>query len=122
MKPYEIKPAELDALCQRIQSAIYDLLNHPKSIIVDLETCSGMAGKSLSNNRPEISLTRDMVLRVGKFLGDEEFVQPIVCSDSVNVSDSVFGEQLSEQLARDGTSICLFLMLKSAKSQLVEKL
>ncbi|KAJ4767254.1 ABC transporter A family member 1 [Rhynchospora pubera] len=102
VKPYEIKPAELDALCQTIQSALFDLSNHSKSILGDLETCIGVAGKSLSDNIAEISLTRDMVVVVGRFLGDEEFVQPIVCSDSVIVDDSTFGEQLSEQLARDG--------------------
>jgi hypothetical protein len=102
VKPYDIKPAELDALCNRIRSAIYDLAYHPKSHTDDLETCSGMAGKTLSKNILEVTLTRDMVLHVGKFLGDEEFVQQIVCSDPVTVNDSVFGEQLSEQLARDG--------------------
>ncbi|XP_078148271.1 ATP-binding cassette A1 isoform X2 [Carex rostrata] len=102
VKPYEIKPADVDALCRTIQSAVFDLLNHPKSTMDDLETCTGVAGKSLSKNAPEISLTRDMVLRVAKFLGDEEFLQPIVCSDPVNVSATAFGEQLSEQLARDG--------------------
>lgn len=86
---------------------MFDLLNHPKSTMDDLETCTGVAGKSLSKNAPEISLTRDMVLRVAKFLGDEEFLQPIVCSDPVNVSATAFGEQLSEQLARDGTKLFL---------------
>lgn len=50
----------------------------------------------------EISLSQEMIILIGRWLGNEERVKTLV--SSAPISDGVFGEQLSEQLVRDGNN------------------
>lgn len=58
-----------------------------------------MSSKSVAEN----SLTRDMIILIARMFGNEESINTIISSNPI--SDGVFGEQLSEQLLRDGTSL-----------------
>lgn len=50
----------------------------------------------------EISLSREMIIIIGRWLGNEERIKSLI--SSVPLSDGVIGEQLAEQLVRDGMS------------------
>lgn len=57
----------------------------------------------------EISLTRDMIILIARTFGNEESINTIITSNPI--SDGVFGEQLSEQLLRDGTILNSFSLI-----------
>ncbi|KAG0464675.1 hypothetical protein HPP92_018839 [Vanilla planifolia] len=48
-----------------------------------------------------MSLTRDMIILIARNFGNEDSIQTIISSKPI--SDGVFGEQLAEQLIRDGS-------------------
>ncbi|RVW16551.1 ABC transporter A family member 1 [Vitis vinifera] len=56
----------------------------------------------LENLLAEISLSPEMIVMIGRWLGNEERISTLI--SSTPVSDGVFGEQLSEQLFRDDSN------------------
>ncbi|XP_077241690.1 ATP-binding cassette A1 isoform X2 [Tasmannia lanceolata] len=100
VKPTEVSTTELDQLCRRIQETLFDLPCHPRSILSDLEICIGGSDSITSENVAEISLSLEMITAIGRWLGNEERIRTLI--SSMPVTDGVFGEQLSEQLTRDG--------------------
>ncbi|KAG1338408.1 ABC transporter A family member 1 [Cocos nucifera] len=99
VKPTEVSSIELDNLCKRIQESL-DFPSHTKSILSDLEICIGGTETMQTDSVSEISLTREMIILIARMLGNEESIWKIV--SSTPITDGVFGEQLSEQLTRDG--------------------
>jgi ATP-binding cassette subfamily A (ABC1) protein 3 len=94
----------LENLCQTIQSRLFDIPSHPRSLLDDIEVCIGRIDSITSENASvmEISLSQEMIILIGRWLGNEERVKTLV--SSTPISDGVFGEQLSEQLVRDGNN------------------
>lgn len=101
VKPTEISSIELDTLCRRIQETLLDFPSSTRGILSDLEVCIGVGGTTSSNNLSEISLTREMIILAARMLGNEESILTLVSSKPI--TDGAFGEQLSEQLIRDGS-------------------
>lgn len=101
MKPTEVSHVDLENLCRFIQERLFHI-PHPRSILSDLEVCIGAVDSITSENASvaEISLSPEMIVMIGRWLGNEERISTLV--SSTPVSDGVFGEQLSEQLFRDG--------------------
>lgn len=101
VKPTEVGAHEIDDLCRSTQEILLDFPNHTRSILGDLETC--IVGSSLVSSKSvaEISLTRDMIILIARMFRNEESIKTII--SSIPISDGVFGEQLSEQLFRDGS-------------------
>ncbi|KAK8968518.1 ABC transporter A family member 1 [Platanthera guangdongensis] len=101
LKPTEVSTLNVDDLCKSIQELLHDFPKDARSIIGDLETC--ILGSSLiaSKSIAEISLTTGMIILIARLFGNEDSIKTIVSSNPV--SDGVFGEQLSEQLLRDGS-------------------
>lgn len=95
---------DLENLCQLIQERLFDIPSHPRGILGDLEVCIGGINSIASENASvaEISLSKEMIVIIGSWLGNEERISALI--SSTDGSDGVFGEQLSEQLARDGMS------------------
>lgn len=93
---------DLANLCQIIQERLFDIPSHPRSLLDDLEVCIGGIDSVASENpsAAEISLSKEMIIAVGRYLGNEERTKALVLSTPV--SDGIFGEQLSEQLVRHG--------------------
>ncbi|KAJ8624155.1 hypothetical protein MRB53_032685 [Persea americana] len=100
VKPTEVSTTELDQLCRRIQDALFYFPCHPRSILSDLEVCIGGSDSITSDNVAEISLSQEMIIAIGHFLGNEERIRTLI--SCTPLTDGVFGEQLSEQLIRDG--------------------
>ncbi|MED6170830.1 ATP-binding cassette sub- A member 1 [Stylosanthes scabra] len=102
VKPTEVNPADLQTLCQAIQERVFDVPSHPRSLLSDLEVCIGGPDSIRAENSSiaEISLTRGMIGLIGRWLGNEERVKTLI--SCTPVSDGASGEQLSEQLFRDG--------------------
>ncbi|KAJ6332061.1 hypothetical protein OIU76_010445 [Salix suchowensis] len=102
IKPSEVSSVDLKNLCQTIQSRLFDIPSHPRSLLDDIEVCIGRTDSITSENASvmEISLSQEMIILIGRWLGNEERVKRLV--SSTPISDGVFGEQLSEQLVRDG--------------------
>ncbi|KAF5199501.1 Atp-binding cassette sub-family a member, partial [Thalictrum thalictroides] len=102
VKPTEVSSSELYKLCQTIQELLFDMPCHPKGILSDLEHCIGGSNSiaSESDSVAEISLSLETILVIGRWLGNETRIRTLV--NSTPVSSAVFGEQLSEQLIRDG--------------------
>lgn len=98
VKPTEVSSVELDSLCKRIRESLFDFPSHTKSILSDLEICIG--SETTRDNVSEISLTQEMIILIARMLGNEESIWTI--ASSTPITDGVFGEQLSEQLTRDG--------------------
>lgn len=95
-------------MCRSIQEKFFHIPSHPRSILNDLEVCIGGTNFT-AETAAEISLSNEMIGTIGRWLGNEERVQTLVSSDSN--SRGVFGEQLSEQLLRDGMTIsCIHLI------------
>lgn len=94
---------DLENLCRFIQERLFHI-PHPRSILTDLEVCIGGVDSITSENVSvsEISLSPEMIVMIGRWLGNEERISTLI--SSTPVSDGVFGEQLSEQLFRDGMS------------------
>ncbi|MQL86249.1 hypothetical protein Taro_018782 [Colocasia esculenta] len=106
VKPTEVSTAELSRLCKRIQEILFDFPCHTRGLLSDLEICIGGCDTISSDNISEISLTQEMIILIARCLGHEESIQTLVSSkhgtSSTPVTGGVFGEQLSEQLVRDG--------------------
>lgn len=102
VKPTEVSTVDLANLCQIIQERLFDIPSHPRSLLDDLEVCIGGIDSVASENpsAAEISLSKEMIIAVGRYLGNEERTKALVLSTPV--SDGIFGEQLSEQLVRHG--------------------
>ncbi|KAH6817747.1 ATP-binding cassette A1 [Perilla frutescens var. frutescens] len=100
VKPTEVSSSDLDAMCQTIQENFFDIASPPRSILNDLEGCIGRADCSAAETVAEISLSNEMILTIGQWLGNEERVQTHVSAN--RDSRGVSGEPLPEQLLRDG--------------------
>ncbi|XP_057438072.1 ABC transporter A family member 1 isoform X2 [Lotus japonicus] len=101
VKPTEVSSADLQSLCQAIQEMLLDIPSQPRSLLNDLEICIGGTDSTTGNTSvAEISLTREMIGLIGRWLGNEERVKTLItCAP---VYDGASQEQLSEQLFRDG--------------------
>lgn len=106
VKPTEVDTLEIDDLCKSTQGLLLDFPNHTRSILGDIETCIIGSGSVSSKSVAEISLTRDMIILIARMFGNEESINTLISSNPI--SDGVFGEQLSEQLLRDGTFLNSF--------------
>lgn len=97
---------ELENLCQIIQEKLFDIPLHPRSILSDLEVCIGGMDSIAPANASvaEISLSKEMIVAIGQWLGNEERVRSLT-ANATNSSCGAFDEQLSEQLLRDGMFI-----------------
>lgn len=104
VKPTEVNSVDLENLCQIIQERLFDIPFHPRSIFSDLEVCIGGTDYITSENASvaEISLSQEMIIMIGCWLGNEERISTLLSSTAQPASVGVFGEQLSEQLVRDG--------------------
>ncbi|KAG5055117.1 hypothetical protein JHK85_007627 [Glycine max] len=102
VKPTEVSSADLQNLCQAIQERLLDVPSHPRSLLNDLEICIGGTDSVPSGNTSiaEISLTREMIGLIGRWLDNEERVKTLI--SGTPVCDGASQEQLSEQLFRDG--------------------
>ncbi|KAG9457355.1 hypothetical protein H6P81_001863 [Aristolochia fimbriata] len=100
IKPTEVSSSELDKLCGVIHETLFDFPSHPRSILSDLEVCIVGSDSVTSENVAEISLSQDMIITIGRWLGNEERTRRLI--SSIPTADGLFKEQLSEQLIRDG--------------------
>lgn len=93
---------ELQTLCQAIQEILFDVPSQPRSLLNDLEICIGGTDSMTSGDTSvaEISLTREMIGLIARWLGNEERVKALM--SCALVYDGASQEQLSEQLFRDG--------------------
>ncbi|KAJ9184819.1 hypothetical protein P3X46_004507 [Hevea brasiliensis] len=101
VKPTEVSSVDLENLCQIIQERLLNIPSHPRSLLDDIEVCIGAVDCITSENASvaEISLSQEIIMLIGRWLGNEERAHTLL---STPVSDGVFGEQLAEQLVRDG--------------------
>jgi ATP-binding cassette subfamily A (ABC1) protein 3 len=102
VKPVEVSLTDLENLCRIIQERLFDIPSHSRGIFGDLEVCIGRNDSIVSENTSvaETSLSKEMIVIIGRWLGNDERINSLI--SSTDSSDGVFGEQLSEQLARDG--------------------
>ncbi|KAK7285619.1 hypothetical protein RJT34_20395 [Clitoria ternatea] len=101
VKPTEVSSVDLQTLCQAIQEQLLDVPSHPRSLLNELEICIGGPDSTSGNTSvSEISLTREMIGVVGRWLDNEERIKTLM--SSIPVHDGASQEQLSEQLFRDG--------------------
>lgn len=102
VKPVEVSSMDLENLCLIIQEKLFDIRPHSRSIINDIEVCIGGSNTVVSGDASaaEISLSKEMIMAVGQWFGNEERVKALV--SATEDSCKIFGDQLSEQLARDG--------------------
>ncbi|XP_022745140.1 ABC transporter A family member 1-like isoform X3 [Durio zibethinus] len=102
VKPTEVSPANLENLCHIIQERVFDIPSHPGSLLDDLEVSIGGIDSITSEKASvaEISLSKEMIIVVGRWLRNEERIKILISSRPI--PDGLFGEQLSEQLVRDG--------------------
>ncbi|KAG8371966.1 hypothetical protein BUALT_Bualt12G0017800 [Buddleja alternifolia] len=96
IKPTEVSSVDLDTMCQIIQENFFDIPCNPRSILNDLEICIG----GIDSTAAEFSLSSEMIVMIGRWLGNEERVETLVSGNSD--SRGPFCEQLSDQLFRDG--------------------
>ncbi|KAK9987447.1 hypothetical protein SO802_032398 [Lithocarpus litseifolius] len=102
VKPTEVSSVDLENLCRIIQERLFDIPSHPRSLLDDIEVCIGGIDSIASENASaaEISLSREMIIMIGRWLGNEERTKTLV--SSTLFSNGTFGDQLSEQLVRHG--------------------
>ncbi|KAL6272895.1 hypothetical protein ACE6H2_023587 [Prunus campanulata] len=102
VKPFEVSSGDLENLCQVIQERLSYVPSHPRSLLDGFEVCIGATDSIVAENASvaEISLSREMIIIIGRWLGNEERIKSLI--SSVPLSDGVIGEQLAEQLVRDG--------------------
>lgn len=102
VKPHEIHSEDLYNFCQHIHEGFFDFPSQPRSLLNDIEACIGPIEPITPENQSvtEISLSRQMLTAIGRWLGNEERIKALVSSPST--APGVFGEQLREQLVRDG--------------------
>ncbi|KAK4797503.1 hypothetical protein SAY86_029829 [Trapa natans] len=101
IKPTEVNPEDLENLCQIIQGRLFNI-PHQRSLLNDLEVCIGGNDSITVENATaaEISMSQEMIMTIGCWLGNEERTRELL--SSINSSTRASGEQLSEQLVRDG--------------------
>lgn len=101
VKPTEVSSLDLENLCRIIQERLFDIPSHPRSIFGDLEVCIRGTDSIVSEDasHSEISLSKEMMVKIGRWLGNEERIRTLT---SIVGSGGVSSEQLSEQLDRDG--------------------
>lgn len=104
VKPVEVSCMDLENLCLLIQEKLFDIRPHSRSILNDIEVCIGGTNSIASEDASaaEISLSKETIMAVGQWFGNEERVKALV--SATDDSCKIFGDQLSEQLDRDGTS------------------
>ncbi|CDP14120.1 unnamed protein product [Coffea canephora] len=104
VKPTEVSIMDMENLCQIIQEKLFDVPCHTRSILGDLEVCIGAKDTIASEGTSvaEISLSEEIIVAIGRWLGNEERVRALVSASASNASSGATGEQLSEQLVRDG--------------------
>ncbi|KAM6568335.1 hypothetical protein CsatB_016320 [Cannabis sativa] len=102
IKPIEVSREDMENLCEIIHERLVNIPAHSRSLLGDLEACIGRIDTITSENtsRAEISLSREVISMIGRWLGNEERIQMLI--SSTPVPDGFFGEQLCEQLVRDG--------------------
>ncbi|XP_043815842.1 ABC transporter A family member 1 isoform X2 [Manihot esculenta] len=102
VKPTEVSSVDLENLCRIIQERLLNIPSNPRSLLDDLEVCIGAVDCITSENASvaEISLSQETIMLIGRWLRNEERARSLI--SSTPVSDGVFGEQLAEQLVRDG--------------------
>ncbi|XP_058204040.1 ABC transporter A family member 1 isoform X3 [Rhododendron vialii] len=102
IKPTEVSLVDLENLCRIIQEKLFDIPTHPRSLLSDLEVCIGGTDciTSESASVAEISLSEEMIVVIGCWLGNQERIRTLVSSTYHSAGAS--GEELSEQLVRDG--------------------
>ncbi|GFP92211.1 ABC transporter a family member 1 [Phtheirospermum japonicum] len=100
VKPTEVSSFDLDAMCEAIQEKFFDIPSQPRGILNDLEVCIGGIGSTSAEKAAEINLSSEILVPIGRWLGNEERLENLISANSDTCG--VFGEQLSEQLLRDG--------------------
>ncbi|KAL6530473.1 Phospholipid-transporting ATPase abca1 [Orobanche minor] len=100
VKPAEVSSLDLTALCETIQEKFFDIPSQSRSILNDLEICIVGINSTSAEKVAEINLSSEILITIGRWLGNEERVENLVSAKSD--SCGVFGEQLSEQFLRDG--------------------
>ncbi|KAL2225965.1 UNVERIFIED_CONTAM: ABC transporter A family member 1 [Sesamum indicum] len=100
VKPTEVSSFDLNSTCQAIRETFFDLPSHTRSIFSDLEVCIGGTDVLAADKAAEISLSKEIIVAIGRWFGNAERVESLVSAASD--SCGVFSEQLSEQLRRDG--------------------
>ncbi|XP_019232032.1 PREDICTED: ABC transporter A family member 1 [Nicotiana attenuata] len=102
VKPVEVSCLDLENLCLLIQEKLFDIRPHSRSILNDIEVCIGGTNSIASEDvsAAEISVSKEMIMAVGQWFGNEERVKALV--SATDDSCKIFGDQLSEQLDRDG--------------------
>ncbi|XP_023543867.1 ABC transporter A family member 1 [Cucurbita pepo subsp. pepo] len=103
VKPHEIDSEDLHNFCQHIREGVLDFPSHRRGLLSDIEVCIEAIIPITPENQSvtEISLSRQMLTIIGRWLGNEERVRTLVSSPST--APGVCGEQLTEQLFRDGS-------------------
>lgn len=101
MKLVEVGSSELDNLCREIRDMLFERQCHPRNILADLEICIGGSDMAGFDDVAEISLSREMIIAIGNWFGNTERTSKLTAYESS--SSDFSGEQLSEQLIRDGT-------------------
>ncbi|XP_068308937.1 ABC transporter A family member 1-like [Pyrus communis] len=102
VKPFEVSSVDLENLCRVIQEWLSSVPSHQRCLLDGLEVCIGAIDSIVAENATaaEISLSRDMIIMIGRWLGNEERIKTLL--SPLPISDGVIGEQLIEQLVRDG--------------------
>ena len=102
IKPVEVSSVDMENLCRIIQEKLFDVPSHSRSLLGDFEICIGGIDSITSENASvaEISLSKEMITRIARWLGNEERIKMLI--SPTPVTDGFFGEQLCEQLVRDG--------------------
>ncbi|XP_038685237.1 ABC transporter A family member 1 isoform X1 [Tripterygium wilfordii] len=98
VKPTEVSSVDLENLCQIIQERLFHFPPHSRSLLDDLEVCIGGIDSITSEgaSAAEIRLSQEMIIIIGRWLGNEERVKRLLSPS--HVSDGF----LFEQLFRDG--------------------
>lgn len=101
VKPTEVGIRDLENLCRSIKEILFDMPAHPRGLLSELEVCIRGADITLENSSvAEICLSEEMIGKIGRWLCNEERSRTFV-SGTDHFADFL-GEQLSEQLVRDG--------------------
>lgn len=110
MKPTEVSSEDLEILCKAIQEKLFAVPSHPRSLLDGLEICIGGTDSISSDSSfAEISLSLEMIVSIGRWLGNEERIKMLI--SYTPVCDGASSELLSEQLFRDGMCEPLFHVL-----------
>lgn len=102
IKPTEVCSADMENFCRVIRDRLFDVPSHPRTLLDDLEVCIGGVDSitPVEASIAEISLSKEMIIIIGRWLGNEERIKILISSRPQ--FDGHFGEQLAEQLHRDG--------------------